>query len=533
MSDESPSQAVAGAVSPHDARHVSRHPGEKTRILLIDPTDPWITNNRVLKHHDQVMLPIGLMYLSAYLKQFWDDRLEIKIVSTIVDLSGPEDLVALFQSYRPDIVGVRCVIFYSEEVVRIVQAAREMLPEAVVVAGGPNVTFDNENLRANPHIDILVEGEGEETFRELVELFIHKGRDELLQSLPGIAGIMFRREGQLVRNTPRKPIDDLDQLPIPDYSAVDLDRYQTFLNYGYNRRRMGVLFTSRGCPFRCTYCHMAFGKAFRARSAKSVHDEIVYLHREYGIKDFSIIDDNFTVDRPRVREFIRLMLENGPKVNFYFPNGVRADSLDDELLEGLRAAGAIYITFSLETASPRLQKEIKKFANIEKLRRVVQRSCDLGIITNLCIMVGFPTETLEEARYTLEYFSQFDRLVLPYYFSVKYYPGTELYQTAPAQGIVIDEQSYRAPYHGYEFQETLHISHRDFERLNQWYLRKIYLNPQRLANAVSILEKHFTEEEIKDMFTLFFRRKINDIRKDVLQVGTLAVREQADARLGT
>ena len=493
-----------------------------TRILLIDPTDPWITNNKLLKHHDQVMLPIGLMYLSAYLKQHLLGRTEIKIVSTIVDAPSPGDLEALMRDFQPEIVGVRCVIFYAEQIQRIVDLAREILPDAMIVAGGPNVTFDNYNLQSNPSIDILVEGEGEDTFREIVECFNSAGKQGLLELLPRMDGIIFRRNGTVVKRPPRKDIEDLDALPMPDYSAVDLDRYRKFLNYGYNRRPMGILFTSRGCPFRCTYCHEVFGKGFRARTPRSIVSEIVHLHDRYGIKDFSIVDDNFTVRKPRVEEFTRLLIEEGPKVNLYFPNGVRADSLDDELLEKLRQAGTIYMTFSLETASPRLQKLTKKHANIEKLAHIVRRACDMNIVTNLCVMVGFPSETLQEAKETLDYFAHFDKVVLPYYFSVKYYPGTEILRTAEQFGIEIVEEKYRAPYHGYQFQETPEISVRDFERLNQWYLRKIYLNRNRVSNALGILRHHYSEEEIADMFTVFFRRPIADLARDVLDAAVVA-----------
>ncbi len=494
----------------------------KARILLIDPTDQWITNNRVLKHHDQVMLPIGLMYLSSYLKQQMGDQIDVKIVSTIVDFNGPEDLEELLIDYAPDIVGVRCVIFYAEQVKEIVATARQILPDALIVAGGPNVTFDNENLQRNPDIDILVEGEGEEIFYDIVSLFVSKGKRTLMLRLPLIEGVMYKREGEVVRNRPRKVMQDLDRLPIPDYSAVDLKAYQAFLNYGYNRRPMGILFTSRGCPFKCTYCHEVFGKGFQARSPRNVHAEIVYLHDTYGIKDFSIVDDNFTVRKHRVEEFTDILINEGPKVNLYFPNGVRADSLNDELLERMRKAGTIYMTYSLETASKRLQKFIKKHADIEELTHIVKRSCDLNIITNLCIMVGFPTETVQEARETLEYYKNFDKIVLPYYFSVKYYPGTEIYHTAQNYDINIVEDTYKAPYHGYEFQETPLISRRDYEKLNQWYLRNVYLNSDRIKNAVSILKHHFDDEEIKDMFTVFFRRDIEDLDRDVLHATALA-----------
>lgn len=495
---------------------------DPVRILLIDPTDAWITNRRVLKHHDQVMLPIGLMYLSAYLKERLGRRVEVRIISTIVDLSGPDDLADLLGSFLPDIIGVRCVIFYAEQIQQILALARSLRPEALIVAGGPNVTFDNDNLQANGDIDVLVEGEGEVTFCELVERFIAGGKAGVQQSLAAVDGVMFRRDGALVRNRARTSIADLDALPIPDYAAVDLGRYRRFLNYGYNRRAMGILFTSRGCPFHCTYCHEVFGKGFRARSAVSIHREIAYLHETYGIEDFSIVDDNFTVRRARVEEFTRLLIEQGPRVKLYFPNGVRADSLDAALLDKLRRAGMIYVTFSLETASPRLQKLTKKHANIAALTNIVQLSCEMNIITNLCMMVGFPTETIEEAYESLAYYTQFDRIVLPYYFAVKYYPGTEIFRTAVDYDIQIVADTYKAPYHGYEFQDTPTISRREFERLNQWYLRYVYLNRTRITNALRILRCHFSEDEINDMFTLFFRRPIEDVQHDIVEALAIA-----------
>lgn len=486
-----------------------------TRVLLIDPTDPWVTNSTVLKHHEQVMLPIGLMSLSATLKQRLGGEVEVKVVSTLVDLEAPEDLDRILRAFAPDVVGIRCVIFYAERVKDIVERARRVRPAAVIVAGGPNVTADNLALRSNRAIDILAEGEGEDILADIVAAYREGGRAGLDGRLPEIGGVSYRRAGKLCRNGPRETRDDLDALPFPDYESIELDRYQRYLNYGYNRRKMGVLFTSRGCPFKCTYCHVVFGKAFRPRSADSTYEEIVALHDTYGIEDFAIVDDNFTVHRDRVKAFCKLMRQ-GPRVRLYFPNGVRADSLNEGLLEQMREAGMIYATYSLETASSRLQKLIKKHANIDKLARIVEHSCDLGIISNLAIMVGFPTETVDEALETLDFFERFDRIVLPYYFSVKYYPGTELFQTAGEYGIDINSGSYDAPYHGYEFQETPLITRRDFERLNQRYLRRVYLNPDRLRNAVGILRGHFDDREIADMFTLFFRRPVEDVDRDVV-----------------
>lgn len=487
----------------------------KCRILLIEPSESWVTNNPRLKHVEQVMLPLGLMYLSAYLKSKLKNRVEIKIISTIVDLSHPGDIKDIIHTFRPHIIGIRSVLFYMKVVNQIIRVSRTTSPDSLIIIGGPNVSPNNPGLMENQGIDIFVAGEGEEPLYRIVKYYLNRGKQGLTQHLSRINGVIYRENGKLTAAAGWKPLMDLDQLPIPDYSAVRLEEYRRFLNYGYNRRPMGVLFTSRGCPYKCIYCHNTFGKSFRARSAGAIYQEIKTLHQSYHIKDFCIIDDNFSMDRKRLEEFTRILVNNGPKVKLYFPNGIRADSLTLPLLDQLIKAGTIWLTFNIETAVPRLQKLIKKHVNINKLKEIVTYSCRRNIITNLSTMVGFPTETIEEAKYSLQFAAQFDKILLPYYFSVKYYPGTQLAAMAKNYGIELDEQAQMNPYHGSQFQETPLITKKDFQQLNYWYLRNIFLNPQRIKNSITILKQHFSTAEINDMFTLFFRRPIKDLQTDL------------------
>ncbi len=461
------------------------------------------------------MVPVGLMYLSAYLKEKLGEQVEIKIISTLVDLDSPGNLKEVLHQFSPHLVGIRSVIFYTGMVRHILDLSQQVVPEALRVVGGPNITVDLDFIPPGA-ADILVRGEGEITFYEIVRHLAQYGKNHLLRHLSTIKGIIYRDAGQFIPTGERELLTDLDQLPIPDYSLIDFGKYSGYLNFGYNRRPMAALFTSRGCPYHCIYCHRIFGKNFRGRSAANVYQEICFLKKEYRINDFCIVDDNFNVDKKRMEELAQRIIGSGLKINLYFPNGLRGDILSKRLFDQLVEAGMIYISFSLETASPRLQKQIKKNINIEKLKEIVEYSSERNIITNLAVMVGFPSETIEEARHSLEYLAQFKRVVLPYYFSVKYYPGTELFQEAEHYGIHIDKNILISPYHGYQFQETPHISPRDFEELNRWYLKNIFLDPERLRNTVNILSQHFTREEINDMFSLFFRKPITDIEADVI-----------------
>ena len=492
---------------------------EKLRILLVDPSEKWVTNNSNLKYYEQVMVPIGLMALSAFLKQKFTNEIETKIISTIVDLDGIEQINEVLDEFSPQIVGIRAVAFYNEMVNALADICKEKDPNILLLVGGPDISIENNLLLDNKNIDLFMEGEGEEIFSEIVGYYINIGVAGLLRHVKNIKGIIYRDNGKFIKNESRELIQDINSLPIPDYEAIDLEKYTKFLNYGYNRRKMAVLFTSRGCPYRCIYCHNIFGKKFRYRSAQSIYDEITYLYNRYNIRDFSIIDDNFTFDRQRVEEFTDKIISSKLDINLYFPNGLRADSLTYKLVDKLIQAGMIWATFSVETSSERLQRFIKKNVNIKKLEQIVEYCCEKRVITNLCVMVGFPTETLEEAEESLYYLSKFKKLVMPYYFSVKYYSGTEIFNMAKEYGIDVSLDTYRSSYHGSLFQETPQLNKNNYDRLYRKYMRDIFLNNERLKNSIEILLEHFTEDEIKDIYTLWFRRKIVDIEKDVIGLG--------------
>ncbi|NOQ70373.1 MAG: radical SAM protein [Crocinitomix sp.] len=486
------------------------------RILLIEPSDQWITNNKQLKHNDQVMVPLGLMYLSAYIKKHFEGELEIKVISTIIDFDDPSDLKKVMDAFKPDIIGIKCVIFYNNVIQDIINFIRSLDSEALLVAGGPNVSPSAENLFENNLFDLYVQGEGEETFLEIVQMYHDSGKQYVIDHKADIAGLILKKEQKIITTKARPLIDDIDTLPIPDYDVIDFDKYSNFLNYGYTRRKMAALFTSRGCPYQCTYCHVVFGKKFRYRTVENLVHEIHYLYENHGVKDFAIVDDIFNLDKNRLVEFNDYMINYGPKVNLYFPNGLRADILTPQLIDDMVKAGTIWITYSLESSSKRIQKVIKKYVNVDKLKEVVDYSCEKNIITNCCLMVGFPTETISEAEKSLEFFADFKHLTLPYYFSVKYFQDTSLFNSAGDFGINLEADKLTGAYHNYSFQDTPDIKTKDFEKLNYWYLRNIFMNKERIENSINILDHHFTQDEINDMYSVFFRKKVNNIDKDIM-----------------
>ena len=173
-------------------------------------------------------------------------------------------------------------------------------------------------------------------------------------------------------------LDNLDELPFPDYSLIDLGRYEQHLSYAYNHRRQGVLLTSRGCPFLCTYCNTFAGKTARLRSAENVVAEMEQMSRDHAIEDFYVVDDIFNMDRKRTEAVFRMIIGLGKNWRLYFVNGLRADIMTRELVDLMADAGTVWVTYAVESGSPRIQKLVKKNMHLDRATEIINYSQDRG-----------------------------------------------------------------------------------------------------------------------------------------------------------
>jgi radical SAM superfamily enzyme YgiQ (UPF0313 family) len=336
-----------------------------------------------------------------------------------------DDVRARMAAFRPDLVGFSCLSLEADEMERLARAAKEVNPRCAVVLGGPHAKFFYDRALENPDIDAAVVGEGEETFPELLEA-LEDGRP-----LDGVKGVAFRRDGRALLTAPREAIEDLDSLPFPAWDLVDFRRYSRVPGMnGYSKSvPWAVVMTSRGCPFRCAYCHDIFGKKARLRSPENVLAEIELLTRVHGVREIHIVDDIFNVDPARAGRICDLIAERGIKVDIAFPNALRVDMMDRDLIRKLKRAGCYAVTYAVETASPRIQALLGKNVDLEKARRVISWTAAEGIITHGFFMIGFPGETREEMRLTEEWALSSD-LWLPIFFMAVVYPRTRLFEIA-------------------------------------------------------------------------------------------------------
>jgi anaerobic magnesium-protoporphyrin IX monomethyl ester cyclase len=416
--------------------------------------------------------PLGVMYLASTLRRE-SDRYECAIFDLRVRHQDYDDLKETVSRFKPDIVGLSAITMEASSLYRAAKTLRETGFEGPVIAGGPHPTCFPEESLACPDIDYLVLGEGEETCKELVSALVD-GRDP--RCVPGIA---YRENGRVQLSAGRVPMADLDQLAPPAWDLVEMDKYFRLQSMaGLRNGRYMNLFTSRACPYRCTYCHSQFGSGFRARSAQNVLEEVKVLVDRYDIEHFEIVDDIFNCDLDRSKEILDRLHAEGLPIEVSFPNGLRCDRLDREFLEKFARFKFSLTCVPVETASPRLQKMIKKNLNLAKVSETIDTCAELGIYTRGYFMLGFPTETEEELRATVD-FAANSRLHTALFFVVVPFKGTDLYDQCLE---VMKERSYRYEDYDY-FRSPMNLSEvpdKVLFRMQKWAYFKLGMRPSRI-----------------------------------------------------
>lgn len=458
-----------------------------TKILLF-------RTMKITKDYFLISPPMGLMYIVSVLRQ--SGNYEIKIIDMRLDKLGVEDIVKKFKEFQPDIVGISVFTQEANLMHWIAGRIKEENPRCKIIVGGPHATSYPKEILEDLNIDYVVIGEGERTTVELVKS-IEEGKN-----CNDIEGIAYREGKNILLTKPRQGIENLDNIPFPAWDLIELKKY--FRYPRFNHMTPGVymtIFTSRGCPFQCIYCHNIFGKRYRTRSPENVLAEIKTLMEKYNIRDFEIIDDSFNLNMKRAKEICDLIIRENLKIKISFPNGIRGDIMDEELLYKLKRAGTYVLTYAIETGSPRLQNFIKKNVNLRKIKWAISQTVRLGIFTHGFFILGFPTETKEEILKTIKFASQTD-LHTANFFIANPYGGTQLFQIARTmqKNVNIDFDNYSYVSANFNLSE---VEDKEFFKLQRKAYRSFYLNLRRIFR---ILKSHPYKRGLLEYFFLFLRR---------------------------
>ncbi|HEV8129696.1 MAG TPA: radical SAM protein [Acidobacteriota bacterium] len=405
-------------------------------------------------------IPIGLAYCGAVAEKAGH---EVDILDLALEKDTESAHAVLRERVRRkkyDLAGLTCMTVEYEGAKQTAQLIKQCDPSLKIIFGGQHSTIESEEVINNGFCDFVVVGEGEDTFLELVNT-LQSGGD-----LWDVPGILFHRNGAPVRTLPRSDSVDIEALPWPAYHLLEVERYFHMESARYTPRheRAIQIFTSRGCPWRCTYCHDLFGKTFRGRSAENVFEEMHMLYKQYGVREFMIEDDIFNLDVPRAKQICDLIInsEMNRRIYMQFGNGLRLECFDEELVRKLAEAGTHHIAVAIESASPRIQKLIKKNLHLKRAKDVLSWTRKYGISTLGFFMIGFPTETVDEIKQTIRFARDTDldealfSIVIPY-------AGTEINKMVYEQGLYDPDEVAR---HGTKV-VTIKSEHFDFYTLKK------------------------------------------------------------------
>lgn len=372
-------------------------------------------------------MPLGLIYLASWLRALTDSY-EIKILDARIKGMSLDGVRKRLGEFLPDFVGISSMHADSKEAHKIAALSKQVNGNCKVIIGGPYASADTQAVLADHNVDFCIKGEGEEAFGELMLAF------ESGAGFSQIKGLGFRKNGQVFYSGDRQPIADLDRLPFAAWDLLDIEDYfngrKRSLENPMQIYSRGVsLISSRGCPFQCIYCHDIFGKRFRPRSPENVLEEVKLLVSRYGVREIEFLDDTFNFDIPRAKRIADLLREADLKLKICFSNGIRADFVDEELLDKLKIAGAYRINYGIESVSPRIQKIMKKNLDPGSAERAIEATVKRGMLCGGFFMLGFPSETEKEMMETVEY-ARRSKLHTAVFAIVTPYPGTEMYRAA-------------------------------------------------------------------------------------------------------
>jgi anaerobic magnesium-protoporphyrin IX monomethyl ester cyclase len=365
--------------------------------------------------------PMGILCLAAYLRTKFD--LDIRLVNQRADNCSEEDLARQIVDFDADVVGFGTITTNSYALRELTQRVRKGLPNALILLGGPHTSAFDVKVMEGTEADAAVIGEGELAFEQVIRARFDGG------SLSDVPGLIWRgRDGQVIRNPGTiPPIEDLDSLPFPAYDLIDPRQYWRLQSMPPIARRKYIsLVSSRGCPYHCMWCHNIFGKRFRGHSPERMADEIEHYIRTYGVDDIEFLDDIFNMDKQRVIEFCQIVQRRNLRFKIAFPNAVRSDLLDEDVVEALVDAGWYFSSFALESGSPRIQQYTGKRLNIPRFLRGVELAVARGVFANGFAMFGFPTETEADLQLTVDVACQ-SKLHTSSFFTVIPFPNTRLY----------------------------------------------------------------------------------------------------------
>jgi len=442
--------------------------------------------------------PFGLACLASYIREH---SFMVTIIDALAENMGPKQVLDYIGKQQPKVIGITAMTPQFQRTVQIAKDISNRFPEILTVIGGHHASImPDKTLKENNGLDILVYGEGEETFLEVMNKYRENGYDKEwflkgIEGLSAIDGIAFRdKDNNIKINKPRRQIEDLDSLPSPAWDLLPINKYLPLPNQYLNKPVIHMV-SIRGCPFDCGFCsnNSVFGRKIRARSPEKVVDDIKYVKSKYNIKEISFWDDTMTVNKKWLKRLCNCLLEN--QVNVTWTCYSRVDTVDFEILKLMKKAGCWNIFYGYESGNQQLLDNINKGITLEQIRKVNKWTKDADIEVRASFMIALPGETPEMAKKTIDFAIELEPEYAQFSITTPY-PGTKLYDTAKQSGRLRDDFSK------YNMWEVVYVpyGYKDEEEIlamEKMAMRKFYFRFRFIFNKIKRIR---SLEDIKRYF---------------------------------
>lgn len=413
------------------------------KILLVNPPMPaaW--------YNDEYYFPSSLLYLASALQKNGE---EVRILDLKALAKGSpnkagkfyEDiLIGAVLDFCPELIGFGCLFSGNfPDVLRLSIVCKGRFKDIPIVSGGIHFTIYAEKILTHCHsIDWIVIGEGEESALQLINT-IKNGRYEMDK----IDGFAYRADGKVIVNPKKSHIEDIDTIPFPAYELIDFRDYYLDTSKWHNPKNLPIntsipIISSRSCPNRCSFCSMytVMGPKWRWRSPENVVDEIEYLYNKYSHRHFSFMDDNLTLNKPRILGICNQIKTRKLNIQFETPNGLNMNTLDEEVLDALVSAGLVRASLAIESGSDYIRNKVmRKNLSREKIFKIISIAKGYKqLFINAFFIIGMPEETKDslEDTYNMIRDINVDKVHL---MNIVPFPYTSVYDQSLRDNLLVD-----------------------------------------------------------------------------------------------
>lgn len=370
--------------------------------------------------------PLGILTLSSFLKIHGHS---VRVLDLALEEKTRPKILEMIEGFA-HVVGITLYTEIIHYVSDLIAFLKERVPNLKIVLGGPHCSVLPEESLELGEVDVVVINEGEAPLLEVLAVW----QDDTSFQLEDIPGICYRENGEIRKNTKRGRVKNLNLLPLPDRDAVSLEEYHDPYS----------VVSSRGCPGRCVFCatRPVNGTVYRMRDADHLFGEVFFLHKVYGAKSISFLEDTFTADSKRFYDFAEMVRESSLEI--FFRCETRIDKMTKEMLAEMAEVGFDSIQYGIETGDQKVMEAIRKDIDLVYAEEIIEYTRELGMLPMLSFCLGHyadTPETLERTRHFIERMvEEFDT-----YVSVSFntpFPGTYQYNHLEELGLSLTTRDW-------------------------------------------------------------------------------------------